>query len=122
MDQLKIIGDRVYGMRRKLATWGLFVFAAYLAVHVIFGANGWMVYEKKKAEYRQVTAEVERLKQQNEDVAKNIKSLQTDKKTIEREAREGMGYAKDGEVVIIIPAPAPKADVSSTAQNKDSRR
>lgn len=122
MDQLKVVGSRVYGMRRKLATWGLFLFAAYVAVHVVFGANGWMVYEKKKAEYRQVTADVERMKQENEHLAQQIKSLQTDKKTIEKEARTQMGYAKPGEIIYVIPAPPPRADVISTAQNKDSKK
>jgi cell division protein FtsB len=122
MDQLRIVGNRLYGMRRKLATWGLFLFAAYLAVHVVFGANGWMVYEKKKAEYRQVSADVERMKQENDRLAQQIKSLQTDKKTIEMEARTQMGYAKPGEIVIVIPTPAPKPDITSTAQNKDSKK
>jgi cell division protein FtsB len=122
MDQLKAFGNRVYGMRRKLATWGLFLFAAYVAVHVVFGANGWMVYEKKKAEYRHVTSDVERMKQENDQLAQKIKALQTDKKTIEKEARTQMGYAKPGEIIYVIPAPPPKADVISTAQNKDSKK
>lgn len=122
MDQLRAFGNRVYGMRRKLATWGLFLFAAYVAVHVVFGANGWMVYEKKKAEYRQVTSDVERMKQENDQLAQKIKALQTDKKTIEKEARTQMGYAKPGEIIYVIPAPPPKADVTSTAQNKDSKK
>ena len=122
MDQLKYIGDRLYGMRRKLATWGLFVFAAYLAVHVVFGANGWMVYQKKKTEYRQVTSEVERLKQENQQLADYNKALQTDKATIEKEARERLKYAKPGEVIYVMPTPPPKADLTSTAQNRDSKK
>ena len=122
MDQLRVVGNRLYGIRRKLATWGLFLFAAYLTVHVVFGANGWMVYEKKKAEYRQVSADVERMKQENDRLAQQIKSLQTDKKTIEMEARTQMGYAKPGEIVIVIPTAAPKPEITSTAQNKDSKK
>lgn len=122
MDQLKVVGDRLYGMRRKVATWGLFLFAAYVAVHVVFGANGWMVYEKKKAEYRQVTEDVERMKQENDQLAQQIKSLQTDKSAIEKEAREQLKYARPGEVIYVIPSPPPKPDVTSTAQNKDSKK
>ncbi len=120
MDKLKVIGERLYAGRRKLATWGLFVFAAYVAVHVIFGANGWMVYEKKKVEYRQVTAEVERVKAENQQLAEQIKLLQTDKKTIEKEAREQLKYARPGEVIYVMPAP--KADVTSTAQNTNPKK
>ena len=118
MEQLKAIGDRLYGMRRKLATWGLFLFAAYLAVHVVFGANGWMVYEKKKAEYRQVTADVEDLKQKNQEQAARNKALESDKQTIESEARTQLKYARRGEVIYVMPTPLPKPDVTSTAQNK----
>lgn len=120
--ELKAIGDRIYGMRRKLATWGLFLFAAYVAVHVVFGANGWMVYEKKKSEYRQVTADVEDLKQKNQQQAEYNKALQSDSKTIEKVAREQWKYAKPREVIIMMPSTQPKPDVTSTAQNKGSKK
>lgn len=121
MEKLKFIGDRLYGMRRKLATWGLFVVAAYVAIHVIFGANGWMVYEKKKADYRQISSEVERLKQENKNLADYNQALQHDPKTIETEARTRLRYAKPGEVIYVIPAPVPKTNITSTAQNRDTK-
>ena len=117
MDQLKSMRVWLYGMRRRLATWGLFLFAAYIALHVVFGTNGWMVYEKKKAEYRQVTSEVEQMKQENQRLAEQVKALQTDKKTIQKEAREQLKYARPGEVIYVMPTPAPTRSVTSTAQN-----
>lgn len=98
------------------------MFAAYVAIHVVFGTNGWMVYEKKKAEYRQVTSDVEKMKQENQQLTDHIKALQSDKETIEKEAREQLKYARPGEVIYVMPAPPPKADMSSTAQNKDSKK
>jgi cell division protein FtsB len=121
MERLKFIWGRICGVRRKLATWGLFLFAAYLAVHVVFGANGWVVYQKKKAEYRQVTSDVEKMKQENQRLTEKIKALQTDKETIEKEAREQLKYARPGEVIYVLPAPAPKPDTTSTAMKKDSK-
>ncbi len=121
MDRLKFIWDRLYGMRRKLATWGLFVFAAYLAVHVVFGANGWVVYEKKKAEYRKVSSDVEKMKEENQRLSEHIKALQTDKETIEKEAREQLKYARPGEVIYVLPAPPAKPDTNSAAIKKDSK-
>lgn len=118
MIQLKFTWDRVYGVRRKLATWGLFLIAAYVAVHVVFGANGWVVYEKKKTEYRQVTSEVERMKQENQQLSEQVKNLQTDKKTIEKEAREQLKYARPGEVIYVMPSSPPAA---ATAQNKPTK-
>lgn len=123
MDQFKAIKDRLYGMRRKLATWGLFVVAAYVGYYVIFGANnGFMVYEKKKTEYRQITSEVERLKKENQDLAEHNKALQSDPKTIEKEAREQLKYTRPGEVVYVLPAPPARTGANSTAQNNQSKK
>jgi len=123
MDQLKSTWERFYAMRRKIATWSFFLFAAYLGVHVIFGANGWVVYQKKKAEYQQVTAEIERMKQENQQTQDQIKALQTDKKAIEKVAREQWGFARPGEVIYVLPATPPaRTDTTSTALKKDSKK
>lgn len=117
MEQLQHLWGIAYGMRRQLATWGLFMFAALLAVHVIFGTNGWMAYEKKKTEYRKVTQEVQEMQAENERLKKDIIGLQTDPEVIAKEARNKYGFAKKGEVVIVIPER--KQEVTSTAQAKD---
>lgn len=117
MNKLFEIWVRLYGLRRKLATWGLFLFAALLAAHVIFGTNGWMAYEKKKAEYRKVSEDVQSIQQENERLEQQIKSLKSDPRTIEKEAREQLKYARPGEVVYVLPAP--KQTVTSTAQTRN---
>ncbi len=123
MDQFNAIKERMYGMRRKLATWGLFVVAAYVAFYVVFGGNnGFMVYEKKKAEYRQITSEVERLKQENQLLAEHNKALQTDRSVIEKEAREQLKYARPGEVVYVLPAPPAQTEATATAQNGKTKK
>ncbi len=114
MQQLQQFWDLAYGFRRRLATWGLFVLAALIAVHVLFGTNGWMAYEKKKAEYRKVTADVQRVQQENAQLEGQIKALKTDPKAIEKEAREQLRYAKPGDIVYVMPTPA--QELNSTAQ------
>ncbi len=116
MKKLEEMYNWVYGYRRQIATWGLFVLAGFVAVHVVFGTNGWMVYEKKKTEYKQVNQEVEQLKQENQRLQDHITALKTDKGTIEKEAREQFKYARPGEVVLVMPAP--RQEVTGTAQNK----
>jgi cell division protein FtsB len=118
MKQLQHLWGIAYGIRRQLATWGLFLFAALLAVHVIFGTNGWMAYEKKKEEYRKVTQEVQQLQAEHEQIGKSIKGYQTDPEVIAREARTKYGFAKKGEVVIVIPER--KQELTSTAQAGDN--
>jgi cell division protein FtsB len=116
MEQLQHLWGIAYGIRRQLATWGLFLCAALLAVHVIFGTNGWMAYEKKKAEYQKVTQDVQQLQAEHEQLEKSIKGYQTDPEVIAREAREKYGFAKKGEFIIVIPER--KREVTSTAQAK----
>jgi cell division protein FtsB len=116
----KILGPRwdvLYRRRRKLATAGVALLIAMLGYHVVFGANGLMVYGHKRTEYRSLQSEVEQLQQENEKLSKEIKALKTDPKTIEKEAREQLRYARPGEVIYSIPA-RPIPTPPSTAQKR----
>ena len=117
MEQLQHLWGIAYGIRRQLATWGLFLLAALLAVHVIFGTNGWMTYENKKAEYRKVTEEVQQIQQKNEELQRNITDLKTNPEAIAKQARNTLKYAKPNEIVIYLPPP--KQDATATAQAKN---
>jgi cell division protein FtsB len=99
--------ERLYGSRRRIATSGVVVLTALVAFHVVFGANGALVYQKKRTEFRALDAELQSLQQENERLNQRIKSLRTDPKTIEKEAREQLRYARPGEVVYALPAEKP---------------
>jgi cell division protein FtsB len=114
--------DVAYSFRRRLATWGLFVLAGLIAVHVLFGTNGWMAYEKKKAEYRKVTDDVQRMQQENAQLEAQIKALKTDPRAIAKEAREQLRYAKPGEIVYVMPAPAQELNSTAEAQAQPKKR
>jgi cell division protein FtsB len=95
-----------YRTRRKLAAGAIFALAVLLSVHVVFGPNGFLAYQKKKAEYRTLGKEVERIQKENDAFTQRIKALKTDPATIEREAREQLRYARPGEIVYTYPEPA----------------
>ncbi len=118
MNWLQDIYGRVFLLRRTLGTWALFVLAACLAIHVVFGANGWMEYEKKRAEFRKVNEDNDHLRLENEQLQKQIQSLKTDPKAIEKEAREQLKYTKPGEVVYVLPAPRQEVPPPANAQNR----
>ncbi len=104
----------LYQLRTKLATVAVAVLAVFLAVHVIFGANGMVVYQKKKAEYHKLQKDVDQIQQQNQTLSEQIKALKTDPAAIEKEAREQLHYARPGEIVYLapgqpVPAPPPNA-------------
>jgi cell division protein FtsB len=118
MRQLQQWWDVAYNFRRRLATWGLFVLAGLIAVHVLFGTNGWMAYEQKKAEYRKVSDDVQRIQRENSQLEAQIKALKTDPNAIEKEAREQLRYAKPGEIVYVMPTPNQELNSSAEAQVK----
>jgi cell division protein FtsB len=93
----------LFRFRRKIASCGVLALVVLMAYHVVFGANGVVVYQNKKAEYRKLDAELKSLQAENQRLADHIKALQTDPKAIEKEAREQLRYAKPGEVIYIAP-------------------
>jgi cell division protein FtsB len=110
MEQLRPAIAWLYGARRRMATGLVAVLTVWLFVHVMFGANGMVVYKEKRAENQDLQQELSRLQKENEDHLAQIKALKTDPSTIEKEAREQLRYTKRGEVVFVTPAsPAPQA-------------
>jgi cell division protein FtsB len=96
----------IYGLRRRIATAAIAVVTGLLLVHVMFGANGMIVYKQKRSEYQALQKQLARVREENEKVTQHIQGLQSDQKAIEKEAREQLGYAKPGEYVYVAPAPA----------------
>jgi cell division protein FtsB len=98
----------VYGLRRRIATIAVAVLTLSLFVHVMFGANGMVVYRQKRAEYKALQRQIADTQRDNEAVAAQIQGLKSDQQAIEKEAREQLGYAKPGEYVYVAPASAAK--------------
>jgi len=108
----------LYGIRRRMATAAIAVFSVWFFVHVMFGANGMVVYRQKKTEYQTLQKEIGGLQQENDRFTQQIKSLETDPKAIEREAREQLHYARPGEVIYVSPPPPPPAVRESKSAKK----
>jgi len=107
----------LYGVRRRLATGAVAGLTIWLFVHVMFGANGMVVYRQKKAEFQSLQAEIGGLQKENNRTGQQIKALQTDPATIEKEAREQLRYARPGEIVYVAPEPAnPQRPENSSAR------
>ncbi len=97
----------LYDARRRLATGAVAVLTLWLFVHVMFGANGMVVYRDKQAEYQDLQHQVDQLQKESDAYTSQIKALKTDPRTIEREAREQLHYTRPGEYVYVTPAPPP---------------
>jgi cell division protein FtsB len=112
------ISALLYGMRRRLATAGVALIALWLAFHVVFGANGMLVYTHKRAEYKTLDRDIKSLQDENARLEQHIKALKSDPKTIEKEAREQLRYARPGEVVYALPEQKPVAKAPQAAAKK----
>jgi len=80
--------------------------AAFLFAHVMFGANGMVVYRQKRAEYQRLQKQLGNVQQDNARYTQQIEGLKSDQTAIEKEAREQLGYAKPGEYVYVAPTKA----------------
>jgi len=107
----------LYRWRRKLATAGTSVLLAVIGYHAFFGANGLMVYEQKRRESDELDRQIKTLQQQNSGMEQQIKALKSDPKTIEKEARQSLRYARPGEVIYTLPA-APVAPSQQASQQQ----
>ncbi len=109
---------RVYTLRRRIATVVVVVLAGTVFVHVMFGANGMVVYRQKRAEYEALKKQIDRVQQENDRRTQQIQGLKSDEKAIEKEAREQLGYARPGEYVYVAPAPAKPAPPANRSAQK----
>ena len=110
--------EKIYLFRTRLATGAVAVLAAWLFVHVMFGANGMVVYRTKRAEYQDLQKQIGQLQKANDQYSSQISQLKSDPKRIEKEAREQFHYARPGEVVYVSPEPAPPTPPATDSARK----
>jgi cell division protein FtsB len=118
IEPLRPTAMLLYSLRRRIATIAVALLAVSLFVHVMFGANGMVVYKEKRAEYQALRKQINQVQQDNDRYTQQIQGLKTDQTAIEKEAREQLGYAKPGEYVYVPPAPVKPAAVINHSARK----
>jgi len=83
------------------AVLGICVFGLFL--HDIFGTHGYLAMRRTKQDIERVQGEIARLNKENAELSEEVKALKTDPHQIESIARDELGLAKPGEVIIKIP-------------------
>lgn len=81
----------------------LFLLALVLVVHDIFGTHGYMAMRRTQQEIKKVDAQMQQLNKENEQLQQEVTDLKTNRHKIEKIAREELGLARPGEVIIKIP-------------------
>jgi cell division protein FtsB len=103
---------------RRLGTAAALALTLGLILHAMFGANGMVVYQQKRAERQALQSEIERLQKENDEYVERIKALKTDHHAIEKEAREQLHYTRPGEFVYVAPDPPPKPPTGRAKNGK----
>jgi len=89
---------------RKAATVAAAALAVAVGYHVVFGANGLFVYQKKRQETKQLTREMLELQRENDLLRGHVDRLRSDPNAIEHQAREQLHYTRPGEVIYSLPS------------------
>lgn len=98
--------ELLYRLRHKVAAAGVGILLCIVAYYAVFAPNGLMDYQQKRRTSQDLDRQIKALQQQNGGMEQEIKALKSDPKTIEKEARERLRYARPGEIVFTVSAPA----------------
>jgi len=75
----------------------------FLVVHDIFGTHGYLAMRRTQEEIQKATKDLDRLNKENVELEQEVKDLKSDPRKIEKIARDELGLARPGEVIIKIP-------------------
>jgi len=118
VEQTRPVWSWIAAEWRRVGTVAVLLLTLGVVLHAMFGANGMVVYQQKRAERQTLQSEVERLQKENDQYVERIKALKTDHRAIEREAREQLHYTRPGEYVYVAPEPPPRPPTGSAKNGK----
>ncbi|GAC1673500.1 MAG: hypothetical protein NVS9B4_27930 [Candidatus Acidiferrum sp.] len=81
----------------------LALLAVIFVAHDIFGTHGYLAMRRTQDQIKKVRSNLNQLNKQNNELGQEVKDLKSDPRAIEKLAREGLGLAKTGEIIIKIP-------------------
>jgi cell division protein FtsB len=103
---------------RRLGTVIAILLTLGLFLHVVFGANGMVIYRQKRDELKALQSDVDRIQKENDAYEGRIKALKSDPDAIEKEAREQLHYTRPGEMIYIVPQSPQKPPVGRAKNGK----
>ncbi len=75
-----------------------------MIVHDVFGTHGFLAMRRTQNEIKKVKADLDALSKENAVLEQEVKDLNSDPRLIEKIARDDLGLARPGEIIIRIPA------------------
>jgi cell division protein FtsB len=95
--------EKLESMLRQYGRILLGLIVLVLIVHDIFGTHGFLAMRRTQSEIKKVLADLDQLNKENLQLEQEVRELKTDPHKIEKIARDELGLAKPGEVIIKIP-------------------
>ncbi len=77
--------------------------AAAELIATLVGDRGYLQVRRRRAARQELAAQVAVMQKENDALLEEIRALRTDPTTVERLAREQLGYARPGEVIYLFP-------------------
>jgi cell division protein FtsL len=95
--------ERVQPLLRHYGRALIGLLVLVLVVHDIFGTHGFLAMRRTQQEIKKVSADLDQLNKENLQLEQEVRELKTDPRKIEKIARDELGLARPGEVIIKIP-------------------
>lgn len=76
--------------------------------YLVVGPNGYLALREREREAQALRDDIHRLTLENMRLSGRVDALQNDPREVERVARQEMKLARPGEVIFVLPPPAPK--------------
>jgi len=98
------VEEKIRSLMRQYGRGLLGLLMLVMIVHDVFGTHGFLAMRRTQNEIRKVKANLDALSKENAALEQEVKDLNSDPRLIEKIARDDLGLARPGEIIIRIPA------------------
>jgi cell division protein FtsL len=95
--------EKIRSLIRQYGRGLLGLLVVVMIVHDVFGTHGFLAMRRTQNEIKKVKADLEQLSKENAALEQEVKDLNSDPRLIEKIARDDLGLARPGEIIIRIP-------------------
>ena len=95
--------EKFRSLLRQYSRGVLALLVLVMIAHDVFGTHGYLAMRRTQSEIIKVKADLEQLSKENAALAQEVTDLNTDPRLIEKIARDDLGLARPGEIIIRIP-------------------
>ncbi|MGC2829429.1 MAG: septum formation initiator family protein [Candidatus Acidiferrum sp.] len=95
--------EKIRPLMRQYGSGLLGLLVLVMVVHDIFGTHGFLAMRRTESEIKKVKADLDQLSKENAALEQETKDLKSDPRLIEKIARDDLGLARPGEIIIRIP-------------------